>query len=180
RGIDEQRVGRARGIVIGDCARAEVEKVGPGAGGHDVVADDRVGGAAGEADADGRVRRVQGLVNGVVVEIRVARAEINGDAGRVIPNEVVVGEVSIADRDYKAGTRGRLASVVNLTVTDDVVPAIRSVAAAGLVDLDTFAAGVVGLDAVQKVVVACDVKAVVERIGIVAADDAVQEFVVVR
>src|SRR5262249_31797751 len=94
--VDEQRVDGAAGVVVGEGAAAVVGRVGPAAGVDDVIADCRVRRAARVADADGRVRRVQGLVNGVVVEIRVARAVIHGDAGWVIPYEVVVGEVAIA------------------------------------------------------------------------------------
>src|SRR5262249_40925703 len=93
-GVDEQRVDEAAQVVVGHRAAAVVQQVGAVAAPDDVVAQGGVRRPALVADSDGGVVLVEAVVDGVVVHLGVAGPVLDGDAGAVVPDQVVVRQVA--------------------------------------------------------------------------------------
>src|SRR5438132_2798637 len=96
-GVHEERVGRVQEIVIGDRAGAVVLDIAIGVLVNDVVLDGRALGAGRIADAEAGVAAVG--IDVVIEDAAVGSAVIDGDAGLVVPDQVIVNEVAVADVD---------------------------------------------------------------------------------
>src|SRR5207302_1973513 len=176
-GVHEERVGRVQEIVISDCAGAVVLDIAIGVLINDVVLDGGVAGAAIIADADADVDAAQDVV---IEDAAVRGTVIDRDAGLVVPDQVIVNEVAVADVDADADAAAADAGViVKHAVADNIVTAINAVHACLHENLHAPAGVAVDVAAVDEVVIRLDVQAVVKIGRAVVVNLVLDELVIV-
>ena len=152
---DEQRID-AKKVVVLKCAGGIVQVVGVGIVKRDIVFDDSV---RSPIDVDPRRSKVI-VVNGVIQYLGIGRSKVDDDAPRVIPDDIVVGQIAVAirEKDPSRAVVAENAVVVHAVVADDVVAHVCGVGAAAVfVEVDTVAAVVVHFAAIDEIVVGIEV-----------------------
>src|SRR5437870_2199161 len=101
-------------------------------------------------------------VDGVIVDQRVGRPAVADNPVKACVNHIVVCLIAVADKEAQAGLAAGYAAVVDEAVSDDVGAGISAVDTALFMNLDAEAVDVIERVAVNEVVRALDVHAVLQ------------------
>ncbi len=103
------------------------------------------------------------VVNGIIEYLAIRRPKVDDDTLRIIPDDIVAGQIAIAvgEKDPGRAAVAKNAVVVDPVVADDVETVVHGAGAdAGFVEVYAVPGVVVDIAAVNEIMVGMDVQAV--------------------